>query len=372
MAGESGFWLEPDGGREGVKRLKEGCRGMRAVVWLVPLLVLLPGCVDPGAPGGDGPEGDGAAPVRFEAIRFETELGAFTAILFPEEHPETTAFMKRLVEEGYYEGREFGRVIPTFVIQEVDRTGGTTDQPDRVPLEAPTSMAFSAGALGIARDADPNSGGSEFFVMDFAVSPLYANYTAWAQVVEGMDVVHAIARVPAANTGPASSVVASPPGAPVYFGLHDRVPVDPVKMTKLTLVEVEMPASEAARYPLRVGESYRSDTVRATLEWPANLDAGAPSALTWYAASRQARDPPVFGEPRPLEFDGSVVRVLNATTGEALETISTTQDPKAPGKLAWTWTPPARGTYVVHLEKEGALLALSNVTVPTPPPHLGR
>lgn len=340
------------------------------LVWIVPLLVILPGCLDPATPG-DGAGGGDAGPVTFEALRFETEMGTFTAILFPDDHPETTAFMKRLATEGYYDGRAFGRVIPTFVIQEVDRTGGTTDQPDRVRLEAPTSVAFSAGAIGIARDADPNSGGSEFFVMDFAVSPLYANYTAWAQVVEGMDVVHAIARVPAVNTGPAP-LVASPPGSPVYFGVHDRVPVDPVQMTKVSVVEIELPADVAARYPLRVGESYRGDTVRATLEWPANLDAGAPSALTWYAASRQARDPPVFGEPAPVEFEGSVVRVLNASTGEALETIPTSQDAAAPGKLAFSWTPPTRGAYVIHLEKGGTLLALSNVTVPTPPPHLGR
>ena len=346
----------------------EGRSGTMRLPWgLLACLLALPGCVtapDDGE-GGDGAGGDGE-PVTFQAMRVETELGAFTAILFPEEHPETTAFMRKLVESGYYDGRAFGRVIPGFVIQEVDRTGGTTDQKERVKGEFGTSVQFSAGAIGIARDADPDSGGSEFFVMDFAVSPLWGNYTAFAQVVEGLDVVHAIARVPAVKTGPAP-LVASPPGSPVYFGVHDRVPVDPVEMTKVTLVNVTLPAAEAARYPLRVGETYRTDALRATLEWPANLDAGQASTLTWYVAARdtnpatsQARDPP------PLDLRGATVRV----EGAAGAPLATTEDPKAPGKLAFTWTPPARGTYVLHLEKDGEMVAMGNVTVPTPPPRL--
>lgn len=353
---------------------------MRLPWGLLACLLALPGCV---SPGGSGPGDDEGAPVTFEAIRFETEEGAFTAILFPAEHPETTAFMRKLVEDKYYEGREFGRVIPGFVIQEVDRTGGTTDQKETVPLEAGTAVQFSAGAIGIARDVDPNSGGSEFFVMDFAVSPLWGNYTAWAQVVDGMDVVHKIARAPAVKTGPASAVSSGlVPGSPVYFGVHDRVPVDPVKMTRVTLLNVTLPAAEAARYPLRVGETYRSPVptdaagtadpraapqIRATLEWPANLDAGRASALTWYVATRevnpatsQARDPP------SPDLAGVTVRV----EGPGAATIPVQEDAGVPGMLRFSWTPAARGSYVLHLEKDGKEVALSNVTVPTPPPHL--
>lgn len=343
---------------------------MRACwVLLACVVVALPGCMGPG--GADDGDEDarppGASAIAFEGLRFETELGAFTAILFPLEHPATTAFMKKLAENGYYEGREFGRVIPGFVIQEVDRTGGTTDQTEKVPLEAGTSVAFSAGAIGIARDADPNSGGSEFFVMDFAVSPLYANYTSFAQVVGGMDVVHAIARVQAVNTGPAP-LVGAPPGSPVYFGIHDRVPVDPVKITKVSVVQVELPVREATRYPLRVGETYRDDKMRATLEWPADLDVGAASTLTWYGAGRGERNPPLVGEPPAFDFAGCTVRVVAPDGG--IQSFSTVEDPKAPGKLTWTWTPPARGKYVVHLEKDGESVAYTNVTVPTPPPNL--
>lgn len=353
---------------------------MRLPWGLLACLLALPGCVSvPDAgPGGDG--AGGGPPVTYEALRFETAMGAFTAILFPEEHPETTAFMRKLVADGYYEGRAFGRVIPGFVIQEVDRTGGTTDQPERVKGEFGTPVQFSAGAIGIARDADPDSGGSEFFVMDFAVSPLWGNYTAFAQVVEGMDVVHRIARVPAVKTGPAGSVVGAPPGSPVYFGVHDRVPVEPVTITAVSLVNVTLPAAQAARYPLRVGETYRTPApsqppvpgqeptlVRATLEWPADLDEGRASVLTWYVAGRdanpatsQAQDP-----PQP-DLSGATVRVEGADGAP----LATAEDPAVPGKLTFTWTPARRGLHVLHLEKDGEQVALSNVTVPTPPPRL--
>ena len=337
---------------------------MRSPWGLRACLLAWPGCLStPGSgPGGDGPD---APDVTFEAIHVETELGAFTAILWPEEHPETTAFMRKLAADGYYEGRAFGRVIPGFVIQEVDRTGGTTDQPEKVPLEAGTSVQFSAGAFGIARDADPDSGGSEFFVMDFAVSPLYGNYTAFAQVVEGMDVVHRIARVPAVKTGPAP-LVSAPPGSPVYFGVHDRVPVEPVRMTGFTIVNVTLPAAEAARYPLRVGETYRTDTVRATLEWPANLDAGNESRLTWYVAGRDTSQASSVRDPPQPDLRGATVRV----EGPANATLAVQEDPAVPGKLTFTWTPTARGAYVLHLEKDGAEVAFSNVTVPTPAPRM--
>ena len=125
-----------------------GAGGMRLPWGLLVCLLALPGCMSPGGTG--SPEE--APPVTFEAIRFETEEGAFTAILFPDEHPNTTAFMHKLVENKYYEGREFGRVIPGFVIQEVDRTGGTTDQKETIPLEAGTPVQFSAGAAHAATE----------------------------------------------------------------------------------------------------------------------------------------------------------------------------------------------------------------------------
>ncbi|HET6404041.1 MAG TPA: peptidylprolyl isomerase [Candidatus Thermoplasmatota archaeon] len=310
-----------------------------------PLLValLLAGCAAPAAP-------DETA-VAFPAVRVETGMGAFTAILFCEETPATCAFFRDLVESKYYDGRAFGRVIPGFVIQEVDRTGGTTDHEGRVVGEFGSQVMFSAGAFGIARGADPDSGGSEFFVMDFATSHLYGNYTAFAQVVEGMDVVRAIARVPAVRTGPASAVGA-PEGAPVAFGVHDRVPVDPVEMTRVTMTTLELPASVAARYPLVVGESVRTDAYRVTLEWPRDLRAGAASELTWYVMPRDATPTGSLRDPEPVELAGARVLVEGPSSFEAPLAEEGTR-----GVLAWRWTPAAPGEHYVRLFRGGEELA---------------
>ena len=295
--------------------------------------------------------------MRYDAIQFETELGAFTAILYCDEHPRTCAFVRGLVDAGYYDGRSFGRVIPGFVIQEVDRTGGTTDQPERVEAEFGTRAMFSAGAIGIARDADPDSGGSEFFVMDFATSHLYGNFTAFAQVVEGMDVVHAIARVPAVRTGPASAVGAPAP-SPLTFGVHDRVPVDPVAMTRVTTTTVDLPAADAARYPLVVGESTRTDAYRATLEWPRDLVAGAARELVWYVAPRDASPAGSVRDPDPVDLAGALVRI----EGPTQEEIPLRED-AVRGILRWSWTPRVAGDHQAILLHEGEELARAMVPV---------
>lgn len=326
---------------------------MRLALALVPLL--LAGCVSPLAPATDD------ASVRFDAIEIDTIHGVITAIVFCDETPETCGFMRDLVQAGYYDGRAFGRVIPGFVIQEVDRTGGTTDQPERVVGEFATGVMFSAGAFGIARDADPDSGGSEFFVMDHAVSTLYGNYTAFAQVVNGMDAVHRIARVPAVKTGPASSVAASPPGSPVYFGVHDRVPVEPVEMRGVSWTSLELSAAEAARYPLRVGETWRSDTHRSTLEWEPTLDLGAETPFTWYVATRDTSETATLGvtEPPALSLDGAQV----AITGAASATLTSLRLDEEVGTVGFAWAPPVAGVYVLTLTAGGATVGVQNLTL---------
>ena len=314
---------------------------MRPLLLLAVLLAA--GCVAPSATTG-GPADAGA--VRFDALRFETEMGAFTAILYPEEAPESVAFIRRLVERGYYDGREFNRVIPGFVIQEVDRLGGATDQPEQVKGEFGTRAMFSGGALGIARGEDPDSGGSEFFVMDFAHSHLYGNYTAFGQVVEGMDVVRAIARVRTVQT-PGAFV----PGVPV--GLHDRVAVDPAAVTRATVVSVELPAAEAARYPLVVGTTYRAEQHRATLEWPRDLAPGRVSPLTWYVYT------PLDAPMPDLDPVSVVVRGPDGSERPA----TPARDPVDARVLRWTWAPSVAGVYNVTLANQTGVLGWADVPV---------
>lgn len=302
-------------------------------------LLLMAGCLAPAATQAE--VGD---PVTFEAARFETDHGVFVAVLFPDQTPDTVGFFKRLVSSGYYDGREFNRVIPGFVIQEVDRVGGATDQTGRVKAEFGTDVMFSAGALGIARDEAPDSGGSEFFVMDFAHSHLYGNYTAFAQVVEGLEVVHAIARVPTVQT-PGAFV----PGVPV--GVHDRVAVEPPTILSARLVSVTLPASVASGLPLMVGETTRAEGVRYTLEWPRDLAAAGTVGLTWYVYT--AGEAPAGIESFRVVVDGP--------GGQA--EVPTTGDPADARIRHFAWPALATpGEYGVSLVRGQTVLATTNVT----------
>lgn len=320
---------------------------------VLPLLVLtlaLPALAGCAAVEGlvDAP----AAPanVTFEAARFDTTLGAFTIIFYPEAAPATVEFMKGLIDRGYYDGREFNRVIPGFVIQEVDRAGGATDQSETVPLEAGTNAFFSMGALGVARDVDPNSGGSEFFVMDFAHSHLYGNYTVFAQVIEGMDVVHGIARVDAISTrqGPAATVLAQLP-------VHDRIAVQPAAITTATLLTVSLPADVAAQFPRVVGERTVVDEppTRYTPEWPADLAPGRAAAMTWFVYTSADEPPP--------DLRTATAVVTTPSGGNA--TIPTVADPADVRIRHWPWTPGESGVHRIALHVDGELVAENDVTV---------
>jgi peptidyl-prolyl cis-trans isomerase B (cyclophilin B) len=319
---------------------------MRALVVLVAFA--LSGCV--GLPGPGTTSDSIGPPVTYAALKIETDKGPVTAILYANETPQTVAFIETLVKAGYYDGREFGRVVPGFVIQEVDRAGGATDQKKTVPPEFGTAVRFSAGALGIARNADPNSGGSEFFVMDFAASHLDGNYTAFGQVVEGLDVIHAIARVQAVSI----------PGAPVAppidpgVGPTDRAPVQPVKMTKVTLGETTLPASVAARYPLVTGPPVRIANGRASLEWTHDIRAGHAGPLTWYLFTRPETTPP--------DLTGAKVTIAGEghTTPQVPALLPDAADGRA---LHFTWTPPAAGRYNATLTNATRLVAWTDIEI---------
>lgn len=294
-------------------------------------------------------------PVTYPAIEFATSLGTFTAILFPEDAPESVAFIQELVAEGYYDGREFNRIIPGFVIQEVDRFGGATDQTRTVRLENSTRVHFSMGALGIARGEDVNSGGSEFFVMDFAHAHLYGNYTAFGQVITGMDVVHDIARVDAASTSPVTGPLGSLPLPPAPVGLHDRIAIVPASITTAKNVEVALPYASAVQFPRIVGERTVVDEppTRYTPEWPRNLGVGNASAMTWYVYTAADGEMP--------DLSGALARITTPS-GATLD-ARLTPDPIDGRILHWTWTPTEAGphTLALHIDEKEVATATANV-----------
>ncbi|MBP5652427.1 MAG: peptidylprolyl isomerase [Lachnospiraceae bacterium] len=121
------------------------------------------------------------------------------AELYPEIAPNTVRNFISLIEDGYYNGLIFHRVIENFMIQ-----GGC---PDGTGMGGPgysirgefsangfdNNLKHTAGVLSMARAMDPDSAGSQFFIMHKDSPHLDGQYAAFGKIIEGMDVVDRIA-----------------------------------------------------------------------------------------------------------------------------------------------------------------------------------
>jgi cyclophilin family peptidyl-prolyl cis-trans isomerase len=127
------------------------------------------------------------------------ELGTIRIELLPELAPETVAHFKKLVEEGLYDGTTFHRVIPGFMIQGGDPLTKNIDPRDdgRGGTDYEIADEFSAmphtrGVVSLANRRRHNSAGSQFFIVHQDTPHLDGSFTAFARVVEGIEVVDAV------------------------------------------------------------------------------------------------------------------------------------------------------------------------------------
>ena len=135
-------------------------------------------------------------------IRFETTLGDFTIELFEKEAPLSVANFLKYVDDGFFDGTIFHRIVPGFVIQGGGFTENLTQKRTQPPVknEADNGVKNARGSLSMARTNDINSASSQFFVNlkdnDF-LDHSHANfgYAVFAKVADGMDVVDKIAKV---------------------------------------------------------------------------------------------------------------------------------------------------------------------------------
>lgn len=132
-------------------------------------------------------------------VRIEMEDGGvMRAELYPEIAPITVANFEKLVKEGFYDGVIFHRVIPGFMIQGGDPTGtgmggpGWNIKGEFAANGVPNSLKHTAGVLSMARAMDPNSGGSQFFIMVDDAPHLDGQYAAFGCLIEGLDVARKI------------------------------------------------------------------------------------------------------------------------------------------------------------------------------------
>ena len=132
-------------------------------------------------------------------VRIEMEDGGvMRAELYPETAPITVANFIELANAGFYDGLIFHRVIPGFMIQGGDPTGTGMGGPgwhikgEFAANGVPNNLKHTAGVLSMARAMDPNSGGSQFFIMVDDAPHLDGQYAAFGCLIEGLDVARKI------------------------------------------------------------------------------------------------------------------------------------------------------------------------------------
>lgn len=124
--------------------------------------------------------------------------GTITAELYPEIAPNTVNNFIALIEDGFYDELIFHRVIPGFMIQGGDPEGNGTGGPgysiagEFNANDFDNPLAHERGVLSMARSGDPDSAGSQFFVMTETSPHLDGDYAAFGKVTDGMDVVDEI------------------------------------------------------------------------------------------------------------------------------------------------------------------------------------
>lgn len=163
-------------------------------------------------------------------VLIQTNMGNIVIELYPDKAPETVENFLRYVNEGFYDGTIFHRVIPNFMVQGGGFTPDMTKKLTHKPIhnEADNGLRNRIGTVAMARTNDPHSASSQFFInvaqntfLDFREkTPRAYGYAVFGRVIKGMKVVNHIRNV---KTG-------------FHNGMGD-VPVNPVVMTKVTQIK---------------------------------------------------------------------------------------------------------------------------------------
>lgn len=144
------------------------------------------------------PEKTGKTPIVTMTMENGDEV---TMELYPDVAPNTVNNFIALIEDGFYDGLIFHRVIPGFMIQGGDPAGNGTGDPGYAIKGEFASNGFEnelsheKGVLSMARSQSPDSAGSQFFIMVDEATHLDGDYAAFGKVVDGMDLVDEIVAV---------------------------------------------------------------------------------------------------------------------------------------------------------------------------------
>ena len=167
-------------------------------------------------------------------VLVKTTDGDITVELFGDKSPITVENFLQYVDDGYYDGTVFHRVISNFMIQGGGFTSSLEEKPTRGPIanESRNKVHNTRGTLAMARTNDPNSATAQFFInqrsnLRLDWTPSSEGYTVFGVVIDGMQVVDIISL---SDTGPAPAKTA---GGVTTF---QDVPVKPISILSISRI----------------------------------------------------------------------------------------------------------------------------------------
>ncbi len=140
----------------------------------------------------------------------ETSCGTFDIALDTKRAPKIANSFAYMAQEGFYDGLDFHRIVPEFVIQGGDPLGNGTGGPGyKVVEKPPANLAYTKGVVAMAKSSaePPGSAGSQFFVVTGADAGLPPEYALVGKVSSGMDVVERIGKLGTASEKPKQTIL---------------------------------------------------------------------------------------------------------------------------------------------------------------------
>jgi peptidyl-prolyl cis-trans isomerase A (cyclophilin A) len=151
-------------------------------------------------------------------VEMRTSQGTLIIELYQDKAPKSVDNFLQYARDGFFNGTVFHRVIPDFMIQGGGFAPDMKQKATRPPIqnEAANALKNELGTLAMARTGDPHSATAQFFInlkdngfLDYPARDGWG-YAVFGKVVQGLDIVQKIARVPTGNSGPHQNVPTTP------------------------------------------------------------------------------------------------------------------------------------------------------------------